>query len=187
MTHSWRRGDSCHCRHYTLFCFCFFPLSSSSLTLCCSAGLPPFLLPPPSPQGPDFVEPKLQNCTSWSWRSLPFLFVGLPVLPLWSSWTLGETSWCTDSWGDNSLFFASVRVFFFGSPEGFSAHLHCFSICSAALQVDLVIYRLQKRPTHKRNLQRKLARWHPTWQRNLVCTCSSGENILAPGGSSHED
>lgn len=117
MTHSWRRGDSCHCRHYTLFCFCFFPLSSSSLTLCCSAGLPPFLLPPPSPQGPDFVEPKLQNCTSWSWRSLPFLFVGLPVLPLWSSWTLGETSWCTDSWGDNSLFFASVRVFFFLGPQ----------------------------------------------------------------------
>lgn len=38
-------------------------------------------LPPSHPEGPDFVEPKLQKLTSWSWFSLPFLFVELPVLP----------------------------------------------------------------------------------------------------------
>lgn len=58
---------------------------SSSLTLCCSAGPSPFPSRPPSLpptlQGPDFVEPKLQKLTSWSCFALPLLFVGLPVLP----------------------------------------------------------------------------------------------------------
>lgn len=127
----------------------FFFLLSHTLLFSWAASLPP---PPPSPQGPDFVEPKLQNCTSWSWCSLPFLFVGLPVLPLWSSWTLGETSWCTDSWGDNSLFLLQSG-FISGSPEVSLLICNVFLFCSAALQVDFIIYRLQKHQTHKRNLQ----------------------------------
>lgn len=83
MTHSWLHGDSCHCRHYALIRLSLrLFLLSHTLVFSWAVSLP--FLPdslPPTLQGPDFVEPKLQKFTSWSWFSLPFLFVGLPVLP----------------------------------------------------------------------------------------------------------
>lgn len=114
MTHSWLHGDSSHCRHYALICLSlsFPPLSHSGVQLGCLPSSPP-----PSLQGPDFVEPKLQKLTSWSWCSLPFLFVGLPVLPLWSGrseLTLWERLPDAQTAGEIILlFFAFVRIFFF--------------------------------------------------------------------------
>lgn len=153
MTHSWRHWDSCHCRHYALICLslplCVFPsLSLHSLTLWCSAGLPPFLLPPPLPSGSRLRGAEAaKKLTSWSWCSLPLLFVGLPVLPLWSGrseLTLWEKLPDAQTAGEIILSFCLCQDFFFFDlalcvclQRSVPPLLYCFSIYFAKLQVYL--------------------------------------------------
>ena len=129
---------------------CFPPLSHSGVQLGCL----PFLLPPPSLQDPDFVEPKLQKLTSWSWCSLPLLFVGLPALPLWSDrseLTLWERLPDARTAGEIILSFCLCQDFFFFYlsicfSRGLLFPLYCFSIYSAKLQVYFVTMQNESDP-----------------------------------------
>ena len=160
MTHSWLHGDSSHCRHYALICLSlsFPPLSHSGVQLGCLPSSPP-----PSLQGPDFVEPKLQKLTSWSWCSLPFLFVGLPVLPLWSArseLTLWERLPDAQTAGEIILLFLPLSGFFFFYltfcvSRGLLFPLYCFSIYSAELQVYFDTERSESDPPEKDHLLKR--------------------------------
>lgn len=117
MTHSWRQRDSCDCRHYALICLCLFPrlfLLSHTLVFSWAASHPP---PSSLPSGSrlrgaeaaktHFLELVLASF-SFCWTSCAASVIKPARVD-----SLGETSWCMDSWGDNSLISAFVRIFFF--------------------------------------------------------------------------
>lgn len=117
MTHSWRHRDSCHCRHYALICLCLFPslfLLSHTLVFSWATSHPP---PSSLPSGSRLRGAEAAKTHFLELVSTSFSFC-------WTSCTasvikparvdsLGETSWCADSWGDNSVLSAFVRNFLF--------------------------------------------------------------------------
>ncbi len=147
MTHSWRHGDSCHCRHYALICLslslCVFPslfLLSHTLVFSWAASLPS---PPSLPSGSRLRGAEAAKSHFLELVLTSFSFCGTSraasvIRPVRAD-SLGETSWCTDSWGDNPLFLLLSGVFFFYLSfcvsRGLLFPLYCFSIYSAKLQV----------------------------------------------------
>ena len=139
-----------------------FPLFSSSLTLWCSAGLPPFL-PPSLPSGSRLCGAEAAKTHFLELAFTSFSFCGTScaasvIRPVRAD-SLGETSWCTDSWGDNSPFSAFVRIFFFYLTfcvsRGLLFPLYCFSIYSAELQVYFDTERSESDPPEKDHLLKR--------------------------------
>ncbi len=142
MTHSWLHGDSCHCRHYALICLSSFPslfLLSHTLVFSWAASLPP---PPSLPTGSRLRGAETAKTHFLELVFTSFSFCGTScaasvIRPVRAD-SLGETSWCTDSWGDNSLFLLLSGIFFYLSlsvSRGLLSPLYCFSIYFAGLQV----------------------------------------------------
>lgn len=113
--------------HFSLYVSLLIPFTLSDVVM--------RSLPPPSLQGPDFVEPKLQNSLPGAgvhFLSLCVTSCPASVIRPCGAASLGETSCSTDSCGDNSPFLLIFQKKFCSSVF-FS--MHCFSTYSAWLQV----------------------------------------------------
>lgn len=186
MTHSWQHGDSCHCRHYALICLSLsLFLLSHTLVLSWAVSLP-------------FLPPTLKGQTSWS-RSCKNSLPGAGFHFLFFLWNflccLGETSWCTDSWGDNSLFLLLSGFFSYLSfcvSRGLLFPLYCFSVYSAKLRVYFDMKQSESdRPEMDHVLKRHTTEGQHDKKRDIIsdrgAKCSSYTLIcnIAPGCPSH--
>lgn len=135
---AWRQLSLPSLRPNVCLSLFFPPLSHSGVQLGC--------LPSSSPPPPFRVQTSwsrsCKKLTSCSWCSLPFLFVGLPVLPLWSGrseLTLWERLPDAQTAGEIIPSFCFGQVFFFylssSVSRGLLFPLYCFSIYLAKLQV----------------------------------------------------